>query len=148
MKSASALLAGLLFGTGLSLSGMLDPVRVIGFLDFGGAWDPSLVFVLGGAVSVTAAGYGLCRRLRRPMFAGQFEPPMARNIDARLLAGAAVFGIGWGLSGFCPGPGIASLSLCKGKSFAFVAAMLLGMALHDLLTRRHSDTSRAATRAA
>ncbi len=136
MNLLSALLTGLLFGVGLALSGMLDPTRVVGFLDVAGSWDPSLAFVMGGGVIASAGGYALSRRLRRPAFGAAFVLPTERHIDARLLGGAALFGIGWGLGGFCPGPGIASLSLCTGRSFAFVAAMLLGMALHDMRRRR------------
>ncbi|MCJ2019170.1 YeeE/YedE family protein [Methylobacterium sp. E-065] len=128
----AALAAGLLFGLGLSLSGMLDPARVRGFLDVGGAWDPSLVFVLGGAVSVSALGYALSRRFRRPVLAETFDLPTARRIDPPLVLGAALFGVGWGLSGFCPGPAIAGLSTGAAPVLVFVVAMLIGMAAHDL----------------
>jgi uncharacterized membrane protein YedE/YeeE len=131
-RPLAALAAGLLFGLGLSLSGMLDPARVRGFLDVAGAWDSSLVFVLGGAVSVSALGYRLSRRLRRPALAETFDLPTARRIDAPLVLGAALFGIGWGLSGFCPGPAVAALSTGAAPVLVFVAAMLLGMAAHDL----------------
>ena len=127
MKIAAALLAGLLFGLGLALSGMLDPVRVQGFLDVTGAWDPSLAFVLGGAVGVSALGSLLARHVRHPLLAAAFDIPSSRQIDARLLGGAALFGIGWGLAGFCPGPALAALSLGLPKAFVFAAAMLLGM---------------------
>ena len=122
-----ALVAGLLFGTGLALSGMLDPVRVLGFLDVAGAWDPSLAFVLGGAVSVSAVGTVLARRMKTPVLACSFDVPTDRRIDVRLVVGSALFGIGWGLGGFCPGPAIAALSLLVPKALAFVAAMLAGM---------------------
>ncbi len=131
-----ALVAGLTFGLGLALSGMLDPARVRGFLDIGGAWDPSLVFVLGGAVSVSALGYGLSRRLPRPALAQTFDLPTSRRIDAPLVLGAALFGIGWGLSGFCPGPAVAALSTGAAPVFVFVTAMLLGMAASELRVRR------------
>jgi len=131
-----ALVAGLTFGLGLALSGMLDPARVRGFLDIGGAWDPSLVFVLGGAVSVSALGYGLSRRLPRPALARTFDLPTSRRIDAPLVLGAALFGIGWGLSGFCPGPAVAALSTGAAPVFVFVTAMLLGMAASELRVRR------------
>ncbi|SDN64800.1 hypothetical protein SAMN05216360_11010 [Methylobacterium phyllostachyos] len=134
-RSLAALAAGLLFGLGLSLSGMLDPARVRGFLDVGGAWDPSLVFVLGGAVSVSALGYLLSRRLRRPALAETFDLPTARRIDPPLVGGAALFGIGWGLSGFCPGPAIAALSTGAAPVLVFVAAMLVGMAAQVLIRR-------------
>lgn len=124
--------AGLLFGLGLALSGMIDPARVLGFLDVAGHWDPALVFVLLGATSVSAASYALMRRMSHPLFAPRFEVPRAAPIDARLLGGAALFGVGWGLSGFCPGPALASLVLLQPGSLVFVAAMLAGMVLHRL----------------
>jgi len=134
MKLVSALCGGLLFGLGLAMSGMLDPVRVQGFLDVAGAWDPSLVFVLGGAVLVSTVAYRMSRHMARPLFAPKFDIPTNRRIDTRLLGGAALFGIGWGLSGFCPGPALASLSLGLAGSVIFVAAMLVGMWLHATLT--------------
>jgi uncharacterized membrane protein YedE/YeeE len=126
----AALVAGVLFGAGLSLSGMLDPARVLGFLDVAGAWDPSLAFVLGGAVGVSAIGYAVSRRMARPLLATRFDIPDKHRIDVPLLAGGALFGIGWGLAGFCPGPALASLSLGVPRSFVFVGAMLAGMALY------------------
>lgn len=148
MRTLSALLAGLLFGVGLAMSGMLNPVRVLGFLDVAGAWDPTLAFVLGGAVAVSAAGYQIARRRQRPAFAARFDIPTGRRIDGRLLSGAAIFGVGWGLAGFCPGPALASLSLGLVKSFGFVAAMLLGMALHGAATRRRGRAHQPAGSAA
>ena len=133
MKISAALAAGLLFGLGLALSGMLDPMRVLGFLDVAGAWDPSLAIVLAGAVGISLLGYGVSRLMTAPAYAERFEIPASRRIDAPLLAGSALFGIGWGLAGFCPGPAIASLSLGVPRSFLFVAAMLAGMVLHRLL---------------
>ncbi|SFG55437.1 YeeE/YedE family protein [Methylobacterium gossipiicola] len=135
-RLAAALIAGLLFGLGLSLSGMLDPARVRGFLDIAGAWDPTLAFVLGGAVSVAGLGYALARRLPRPAFDAGFDLPPRARIDGPLLAGAALFGIGWGLSGFCPGPAMAALSTGALPVFVFVGAMLLGMAAHGWFARR------------
>ncbi len=136
MKTAVALLAGLLFGVGLALSGMLDPMRVQGFLDVAGAWDPSLAFVLGGAVGVAALGTAIRRRLGHPVLAESFDIPSARQIDARLLGGGALFGIGWGLAGFCPGPALAALSLGLPKAFVFAAAMLLGMWGYKVFAQR------------
>ncbi len=127
MRTVAALLAGLLFGVGLALSGMLDPARVLGFLDIAGAWDPSLAFVLGGAVSVAAVGTAIARRLDHPVLADAFDVPTSRRIDAQLIGGSALFGIGWGLAGFCPGPALAALSLGLPKAFVFVGAMTLGM---------------------
>ena len=132
MTTIVALVAGLIFGTGLALSGMLDPVRVLGFLDVAGTWDPSLAFVLGGAVTVSAVGTVLARRMKTPVLAGSFDIPTGLRIDARLVMGSALFGIGWGLAGFCPGPAIAALSLLMPKALAFVAAMLAGMWLYRI----------------
>lgn len=131
-----ALGAGLLFGLGLSLSGMLDPARVRGFLDVAGEWDPSLVFVLGGAVSVSWLGTTLARRLSHPVLETRFDWPAKRAIDPPLLIGAALFGIGWSLSGFCPGPAVAALSTGAAPVLVFVAAMLVGMAAHGALRGR------------
>lgn len=126
------LVAGALFGFGLSLSGMLDPARVLGFLDIAsGAWDPSLMFVLGGAVAVALPGVMLQRRLARPVLEERFHMPQATAIDRPLLLGSALFGIGWGVAGLCPGPAVAALSLGLVPVFVFVAAMAAGMWLHD-----------------
>ncbi|GJE59183.1 YeeE/YedE family protein [Methylobacterium trifolii] len=137
-RIAAALAAGLVFGLGLSLSGMLDPARVRGFLDVTGDWDPSLIFVLGGAVTVSALGYVLSRRLPRPAFDARFQIPAGRRIDAPLILGSAVFGIGWGLSGLCPGPAVAALSTGALPIVVFVLAMLAGMAGHHILRARPS----------
>ena len=123
----AALASGLLFGLGLAMSGMLDPARVLGFLDFAGAWDPSLAFVLGGAVFVSMAGTRLAGRMRKPALAERFDIPASRRIDGRLIGGSAMFGVGWGLAGFCPGPALAAVSLGIPTALAFVAAMLVGM---------------------
>ncbi len=142
MKIAAALLAGVLFGLGLALSGMLDPVRVQGFLDVTGAWDPSLAFVLGGAVGVSALGNLLARHMHHPLFAAAFDIPSSRRIDAKLLGGSALFGIGWGLGGFCSGPALSALSLALPKAFVFVAAMLLGMWGYKIMTSEPSQLSK------
>ncbi len=126
-----ALTSGAVFGFGLSLSGMLNPVRVRGFLDITGNWDPSLAFVLGGAVGVTAMAWRLAGRFHRPAFDTGFHLPKDRPIDGRLILGSAIFGIGWGMVGLCPGPAVASLSLGLPASFLFVTAMLIGMTIHD-----------------
>ncbi|MDU0343942.1 YeeE/YedE family protein [Bosea rubneri] len=127
----TALAAGTVFGLGLAMSGMLDPARVRGFLDIFGAWDPSLAFVLGGAVTVALAGMAVLKRLRRPAFDEAFHLPVTSPIDRRLVLGSAIFGIGWGMAGFCPGPALASLSLGLAPVVLFVIAMLAGMTLHD-----------------
>ncbi|GJD37326.1 DUF6691 family protein [Methylobacterium aerolatum] len=132
----AALASGLLFGAGLALSGMMDPEKVLGFLDLVGAWDPSLAFVLGGAVGVSALGYALKARMDRPALADRFAVPTNRSVDARLIGGAALFGIGWGLAGFCPGPALAGLTLGLPQVALFVAAMLAGMGLFQLTTGR------------
>ncbi len=135
MRIGAALLSGILFGVGLALSGMMDPTRVLGFLDLAGRWDPTLVFVLGGAVTVSTLCVMVSRRMIRPLLAGRFDLPTRTRIDRPLILGAGLFGIGWGLSGFCPGPALASLSLSQPKSLLFVVAMLIGMLLHDQRSR-------------
>lgn len=135
LRLAAALVSGLLFGTGLALSGMLDPARVRGFLDVTGAWDPTLAFVLAGAVMASGLGTALARSLRRPLLADAFDWPSRTRIDRPLVLGAVLFGIGWGLSGFCPGPAVAALSGGRLPVVVFVAAMLVGMAAHGALRR-------------
>ena len=130
-KLATSLVSGLIFGLGLSLSGMLDPARVQGFLDVFGAWDPSLAFVLGGAVVVAFVGVAVSRRLKKPVFDAQFHLPGTRRIDRRLVIGSALFGVGWGIAGFCPGPAISALALAKIEIVVFVMTMVLGMIAHD-----------------
>ncbi|MCQ9157123.1 YeeE/YedE family protein [Acidomonas methanolica] len=133
MRPLAGLVAGSLFGLGLALSGMLDPVRVLGFLDVAGPWDPSLAFVLGGAIAVSTIGWRYARRRGRPVLAERFDLPTAVRIDARLLTGAALFGLGWGLVGLCPGPAIAGLVLSHPQTLLFTAAMISGMALFRLV---------------
>ncbi len=135
LRPLAALASGLVFGFGLSLSGMLDPARVRGFLDVTGSWDPSLVFVLGGAVTVSVAGTALARRLHGPALDARFHWPDKTRIDPPLILGAVLFGIGWGLSGFCPGPAVAALSTGAGPVAVFVLAMLAGMAVHARIRR-------------
>jgi uncharacterized membrane protein YedE/YeeE len=129
-------IAGLLFGLGLIVSGMADPAKVQNFLDLFGAWDPSLAFVMLGAIAVTFAGYRLAYRRGRPLLAGTLSLPSKTDIDGRLLVGAGLFGIGWGLSGFCPGPAIVSLPLLATGTLVFVPAMLAGMLLARALQNR------------
>lgn len=118
---------GLLFGAGLVLSGMADPAKVLNFLDLFGSWDPSLAFVMSGAVLVAFAGYRLVLARERPIAAAGFHLPTRSDIDGRIIAGPAVFGIGWGLAGFCPGPALTALGLGATGMLAFVPAMMLGM---------------------
>jgi hypothetical protein len=133
LRVLSALVSGLIFGLGLSLSGMLDPTRVRGFLDVTGIWDPSLAFVLGGAVIIATVGYRLSLLFGRPLLEDRFRLPTKTRIDASLILGSAIFGIGWGIAGFCPGPAVASLSLGLAATILFVVAMLTGMVIHDRL---------------
>ncbi|WP_227546060.1 DUF6691 family protein [Marinobacter fonticola] len=132
MKLVFGYLSGLLFGLGLAIGGMTDPQRVQGFLDVFGNWDPTLIFVMGGAVVTAFIGYRWVFRRQRPLFAETFKLPTRRDIDTRLLVGAAVFGIGWGLSGYCPGPAFASVS---GVTWP-LAALLLSMVFGWWVARR------------
>ena len=127
LHALSALAAGLLFGAGLLVSGMTRPMKVIGFLDVFGRWDASLMFVMVGAIAVHAVAYRLIRKRSSPLFAGKFVLPTRRDLDAKLLIGAALFGVGWGLGGYCPGPGIVSLAGGGLNALVFVSAMLAGM---------------------
>ena len=129
----AALLAGALFGLGLSVSQMINPEKVLSFLDFFGAWDPSLALVMLGAVSVSTIVFRLALKQPRPLLAGTFQVPSRSDIDSRLIVGGVIFGLGWGLVGWCPGPAIASLALAHVESFIFVAAMVAGMLLYRLL---------------
>lgn len=124
--AAAALIAGLLFGAGLVISGMTQPRKVIGFLDVFGHWDASLMFVMLGAVFVHALAYRLARKQSRPLLAPAFATPPANTVDARLVLGAAIFGIGWGLSGYCPGPALVSMPSGQLGLLTFIACMLLG----------------------
>ncbi len=129
---------GLIFGFGLLLSGMSDPAKVLNFLDLGGiasgTWDPSLAFVMAGAVAVTFAGYRVVLRRPRPLFANRFHLPTRRELDVRIVAGPAIFGVGWGLAGFCPGPALTALGFGTRAAVIFVAAMLAGMWLARIVS--------------
>jgi len=131
MNLLAAFVCGLIFGLGLVLSGMTDPQKVQGFLDLAGNWDTTLAFVMGGAILVAMPAFALWRRRAQPVFAPVFYWPKAVHIDLRLLTGAALFGIGWGLSGLCPGPALVSVVQGGQGIVAFVVAMLLGSWLHD-----------------
>ena len=130
LKMLVNLFAGTLFGLGLAISGMVNPQKVIGFLDFAGNWDPTLAFVFGGALLVTIPAFHLILRRPRPVLADDFDLPTKKAVDGRLLGGAALFGIGWGLAGFCPGPAVTALASGLLPVFAFVAAMVVGMAAY------------------
>ena len=139
MGTLLALLAGLVFGIGLILSGMANPAKVLGFLDLAGAWDPSLAFVMAGAILVGVAAFALARRRRRSWLGLPMQWPALAAVTPRLLLGSAAFGVGWGLAGFCPGPALVALGAGYAKAWGFVAAMLAGMALFEVaeaLTRR------------
>ena len=128
----TSLLTGLLFGAGLTVSGMIDPGKVLGFLDLAGDWDPTLATVMAGAILGAVPGFHLARRRSAPLMGSAFQIPSNRTIDARLLQGAVLFGIGWALAGFCPGPALAALASGRWEVLAFVAAMLVGMVLYRL----------------
>jgi uncharacterized membrane protein YedE/YeeE len=127
VRTLASLLAGIVFGLGLVISGLANPAKVLNFLDIAGQWDPSLAFVMAGAVMVTAIGYRWVLARPGPAFDTRFHLPQANAIDGRLLAGAATFGVGWGLSGYCPGPAVTALALFNPSTLIFVAGMLLGM---------------------
>ncbi len=132
----TAAYAGAVFALGLVVSGMVDPHRIIAFLDVGGHWDPTLAFVMIGAIGVHAPLAYVIRRRRRPVFEPVFHLPEPTAIDVRLIGGAALFGIGWGLSGYCPGPALVSLGTAATPVLVFVAAMIAGIAIARLATRR------------
>lgn len=135
-RVALSLIAGLIFGLGLVIGGMANPAKVQNFLDAAGTFDPSLAFVMGGAVAVTFIGYRFIFRERSPLFEEQFHLPTAKELNARILIGPALFGIGWGLSGFCPGPAITSLPLLAKGTLIFVPAMLAGVGLARFVTQK------------
>lgn len=131
MRELMALLSGLIFGLGLILGGMTDPGKVKGFLDVAGAWDPSLALVMGGAIAVGVFAFAAARRRSRSWSGDRMDIPANRVIDARLIAGGVLFGAGWGLGGFCPGPALVAMSAGLGSAAIFVTAMLAGMVVHD-----------------
>jgi uncharacterized protein len=124
-----ALFSGVLFGLGLVVSGMVNPAKVLGFLDVAGDWDPTLAFVMGGALLVAVPAFRVILKRPRPVLAEEFDLPAKKDLDARLLAGSALFGVGWGLAGFCPGPAVTALASGLAPVFVFVAAMVAGMSL-------------------
>jgi uncharacterized protein len=136
MKNFVALGAGFLFATGLGVAGMTDPGKVLAFLNLRGEWDPSLLFVMMGAIAVYGTGYRLVRRRARPVLDGTFHVPASRELTPALFSGSALFGLGWGLAGYCPGPALVSLATGAWAPAAFVAAMLAGMALFHGINRR------------
>lgn len=133
MRILSALIVGLVFGIGLIVSGMTDPSKVLGFLDLAGAWDPSLAFVMAGAILVGAPAFRFADKRERSLLGEAMRLPAARRIDRRLVLGSLVFGAGWGMAGYCPGPALASLATGGAAPWIFTAAMLAGMALFEVL---------------
>ena len=138
MHRFSEFAVGLVFGLGLMLAGMTNPGKVIGFLDLAGSWDPSLAFVMGGAIAVGALAFALARRRTVAFLGGAMHLPTARDIDRRLVLGSLGFGVGWGLAGFCPGPAVVALATGHPKAVVFVAAMLAGMALFEFIEGRRA----------
>lgn len=139
MKTLTALLAGLVFGLGLIVSGMADPAKVLGFLDLAGRWDPSLALVMAGAIAVGAIAFGLAGRRETTLLGEPMRLPPTRPIDTRLVFGSVLFGIGWGVAGLCPGPALVGLGMGLGPAAVFVAAMLAGMGVFEAVERvRHA----------
>lgn len=134
-QTVIALAAGLIFGMGLAISGMADPQRVQAFLDLAGAWDPTLAFVMGGAMIPMAIAWRIQRRMAVPVAAAKFELPDTTGIDRKLAIGALIFGAGWGIGGLCPGPAIADLAIAPAPAAMFIVAMLAGMAVHKVTIR-------------
>ena len=135
MKQAFAFLSGLIFGLGLIVSGMANPAKVLNFFDIAGSWDPSLAFVMGGAVVVAFIGYRLVLRRRAPLFESRFQVPTASAIDMRLVGGSALFGIGWGIAGFCPGAAIPALGTGRWEVLLFLVSVAVGIGLRRILAR-------------
>lgn len=138
MATFFALLAGLVFGVGLIVSGMANPERVLGFLDLAGNWDPSLAFVMAGAIAVGAIAFTFARKRTVSLLGLQMKMPTATQLDRRLVGGSLMFGVGWGIAGFCPGPALVALGAGEVKAVVFVAAMLVGMAVFELFERRRA----------
>ena len=148
MHVIASLAAGLVFGIGLIVSGMANPAKVLGFLDLAGAWDPSLALVMGGAIAVGLPAFAWARRRRTSLLGTPMNLPASTTIDRRLLGGSVLFGIGWGLAGFCPGPALVALGMKEPKALVFVLAMLAGMGLFEVIERRrgHGKPPAAAAR--
>lgn len=140
MLAFTSFLAGLVFGLGLLVSGMANPAKVLGFLDLAGRWDPSLAFVMGGAIGVGWLAFFVAGRRTRSFLGAAMKLPDARRIDRRLVLGSLLFGIGWGIAGFCPGPALTGLGLGEVKALVFVLAMLAGMGLFELFERNKKPT--------
>jgi uncharacterized membrane protein YedE/YeeE len=137
-----AFASGLLFGLGIVVSGMVDPAKVLAFLDVAGNWDPSLAFVMGGAIPIAAAGFFVSRGMARPIGSRRFSEPAKLGIDARLILGSILFGAGWGLAGYCPAPALVASVHGQFGTLIFVAAMLAGMAVYELPAKLSPRSSR------
>jgi uncharacterized membrane protein YedE/YeeE len=145
MASLFAFVAGLVFGLGLIIAGMVNPAKILGFLDIAGKWDPSLALVMAGAIAVGLVAFALARRRTMSVLGLPMQLPSASAVDARLVGGSLVFGIGWGLAGFCPGPAIVAIGAGYAKAAVFVAAMLLGMGAFELIQRNLTRTDLASS---
>ena len=132
----AAFLAGLIFGLGLIVSAMVNPAKVLAFLDVAGAWDPSLALVMGGAIAVGLIGFAIAKRRRVSLLGLDMKLPGIKQVDAKLVVGSLIFGIGWGLGGICPGPGLVALALGESKAFTFVIAMIFGMGIYEWFDSR------------
>ena len=139
MKPLAALLAGLIFGAGLTIGGMTDPARVRGFLDLFGDWDPTLAFVMGAALVVMAIAWRVVPGMARPVLEDNFHIPTSSELTPKLIGGAVLFGVGWGIAGLCPGPGFAVLAIAPKQALIFCGSLLAGMALHKLTLERRQD---------
>lgn len=144
LRTIAAFGCGIIFGVGLAISQMVNPAKVLAFFDVFGTWDPSLAFVMGGAVGVTVLAFRYVMRRGQPLIEPSFSLPTRRDIDARLVGGAAVYGVGWGLTGFCVGPAVAALAFTDGRVVLFLAALMVGMVVAKLIDTRvtigHSPT--------
>jgi len=145
MKLIVIYLIGLIFGVGISISGMANPAKVLNFFDIAGAWDASLIFVMGGALVTTFIGYKLVFGRAAPVFEGDFSVPTSRKIDFKLVGGSAVFGIGWGIAGFCPGGALPALGTGRWEVFAFTAALVAGILLAKFIQSATARTARVTT---
>ena len=133
-----SMLAGMIFGAGLTLSDMVNPARILNFLDVAGSWDPTLIFVMAGGFAVTMLGYKIVFRRKSPLFGDKFNLPIQQQVDLPLVGGAALFGVGWGLAGICPGPALTDIAVFEPKVFLYIAAMLVGMIVARTFQGRNS----------
>ena len=144
MRVITSYLVGLVFGIGISISGMSNPAKVLNFFDFAGTWDPSLAFVMGGALITTMIGYRFVLKRPVPVLEEKFQLPTRRDLDTPLIAGSAVFGVGWGIAGFCPGGALPAVGTGRSEVLLFMVALLAGIQAAKLLQRRHAQQSAAA----